>query len=266
MAAIHRLRARAAATAKAPGLYADGGGLYLRVTHGCDGKPRRSWVLRYNAPDGRRREMGLGPADIVGLADARETALAGRKQAKVGVDPIEARKQARGASATARAKSMTFRQCAEAYLATHASSWKNAKHRWQWQKTLEVYAYPIIRDTPVGEIDFTLVMAVLDPIWLTKTETASRVRGRIETILDWARVRGYRRGDNPARWRGHLQKALPTIKESLRVRHHPALPFAEAPDFMRKLVAQDGKRASRLVVGAGDGVPARIARTGRSQA
>jgi integrase len=246
VAGIHRLSARTATTAKAPGLYADGGGLYLQVTLGADGKPRRSWLLRYTAPDGRRREMGLGSTALVDLTDARDAALTARKQAKAGIDPIDAREEARQQAAAARAKAMTFRQCAEAYLASHGAAWKNAKHRWQWETTLEVHAYPVFGDTPVGKIDVAMVTRVLDPIWQTKTETASRLRGRIEAILDWATVRGYRKGDNPARWRGHLQKALPTIKKSLRVRHHPALPFKEAPEFMQKLARQDGVSAKAL--------------------
>lgn len=219
LASIYRLSARTVAAGKTPGLHADGGGLYLQVTVGADGTLKRSWVLRYTAPDGRRREMGLGNAKLLDLADAREAALAARKQANAGIDPIDARAQGR-AKAAVRAKVMTFRQCAEAYLATHASAWKNAKHRWQWENSLEGHAYPVFGNRPVGDIDVALVMAVLDPIWLTKTETATRLRGRIKSILDWAAVRGYRKGENPARWRGHLQKALPTIKKSLRVRHH----------------------------------------------
>jgi len=149
-------------------------------------------------------------------------------------------------AAAARAKAITFRQCTEAYLATHTSTWKNAKHRWQWKNTLEIHAYPAFGDTPVSKIDVGLVIGVLERIWLEKHETATRLRGRIEAILDWVAVRGYRKGDNPARWRGHLQKALPTIKKSLRVRHHPALPFKDVPDFMQKLAKQDGISARAL--------------------
>lgn len=246
MAAIHRLSARRVASERRSGLHADGGGLYLQVARGSDGAVKRSWVLRYASPDGRRREMGLGSTALVELAAARDTALAARKQAKAGVDPIDARAAARAKAKASRTKPMNFRGCAEAYLASHASSWKNAKHRWQWQSSLERCAYPVFGHLPVAEIDAALVMRVLDPIWQSKTETATRVRGRIEAILDWAAVRGYRTGDNPARWRGHLQKALPTIKKSLRVRHHPALPFAELPAFMRALVGQPGASARAL--------------------
>ncbi len=246
MASLHRLSARTAATAKAPGLYADGGGLYLQVTRGGDGASRRSWLLRYTAPDGRRREMGLGSAALVNLAEARDAALTARKQVRSGIDPIEARAKGRIKATAMHAKVKSFRQCAEAYLTSHESSWKNAKHRWQWENTLQVHAYPVFGEIPVGEVGVAHVMAALDPIWLTKTETASRLRGRIEAILDWAAVRGHRTGDNPARWRGHLQKALPTIKKSLRVRHHPALPFAEITPFMKKLARQAGVSARAL--------------------
>jgi integrase len=246
MAGIHRLSARSVAAMKTPGVYADGGGLYLQVTLGAHSALRRSWLVRYRAPDGRRREMGLGSAESMDLADAREAARIARKQASAGVDPIEARASARAQAAASRAGVMSFRRCAEAYLAAHASTWKNAKHREQWRSTLETFAYPVLTDRPVADIGADLVMQVLDPIWLTKNETARRLRGRIEAILDWAQVRGYRKGDNPARWRGHLQKALPMIKKSLRVQHHPALPFAEIPDFMQKLASQDGVSARAL--------------------
>lgn len=244
MASIQRLSAKRVTTVDQPGLYADGGGLYLQVTHGADRKPRRSWI--YTAPDGRRREMGLGSARLVGLSAAREAALAARRQASSGVDPVDARLEARTEASAKQALTMTFRKCAEAYMTTYASSWKNVKHRWQWQNTLDVHVYPVFGDHLVDKVDVALVTRVLDPIWLTKTETATRVRGRIEAILDWASVRGYRAGENPARWRGHFQKALPNLKKAVRVRHYPALPFAETPDFMRKLEAQPGVSARAL--------------------
>jgi integrase len=246
MAGIHRLSARAAATKNAPGIYADGGGLYLQVTRGSDGTARRSWLLRYRAPDGRRREMGLGPASHISLTDVRQAALAARTQARAGIDPIDARDSEKLRAAKKRAKVMTFRHCAEAYIAAHSSSWKNAKHRWQWENSLEVHVYPMLGSVRVSDVDADLVMRVLDPIWQTKTETATRVRGRIEAILDWAAVRGHRTGDNPARWRGHLQKALPTIKKSLRVKRHAALPFAEMAPFMKRLSDQAGVSARAL--------------------
>ncbi|MGE3249056.1 MAG: tyrosine-type recombinase/integrase [Hyphomonadaceae bacterium] len=141
---------------------------------------------------------------------------------------------------------MTFRRCAEIYIDAHAPAWRNAKHRWQWRNTLEKHAYPVFGDLDVAAIDDGLIMQVLDPIWQTKNETASRLRGRLEAVLDWARVRGFRSGDNPARWRGHLQKALPAPRKSLRVRHHPAMPYAQIAEFMTALRANGSASAQAL--------------------
>lgn len=243
MASIHRLTARFVATVKQPGLYADGGGLYLQVTRGVDGKPRRSWILRYTAPDGRRREMGLGSAVLIGLASARESAAAARRSAAAGMDPIDARLVAMAAN---RAATITFQDCADAYLEGQSAAWKTAKHRRQWRRTLEAYAFPTMGTMAVAKVDIHAVLGSVEPIWSAKYETARRVLGRIEAVLDWAAVRGLRSGDNPARWRGHLQKALPSIKRSARVRHHPALPFSEAPAFMANLALQQGVAARAL--------------------
>ncbi|MBL8549248.1 MAG: tyrosine-type recombinase/integrase [Hyphomonadaceae bacterium] len=223
-----------------PGLYPDGGGLFMQVTTGVDNTPRRSWVLRYRAPSGRSREMGLGSALDVALVDARAEADVARKQVREGVDPIEERKLKRARAATDAAKAMTFRQCAANYIATHEAGWRNAKHAAQWSSTLDAYAHPVFGDAAVASIDVAMIMKALDPIWSQKTETASRVRQRIEAILDWATVRGYRVGDNPARWRGHLQKALPPRARVQKVRHHPALPYAELPAFVARLRAVGG--------------------------
>ncbi len=222
---------------KEPGLYPDGGGLYLQVTRGVDGGPRRSWVLRFRTIAGNTREMGLGSALDVALADARADADAARKLVRRGLDPIDERKLARQKAVAEAVRAMSFKQCAEAYIAAHEASWKNPKHRQQWSRTLEVYAYPVFGDLPVSAIDVALVTKVLDPIWQTKTETAARVRGRIESVLDWAAVRGLRDGANPARWRGHLQRALPARSKVQRVRHHPALPYLELPAFVAQLRA-----------------------------
>ncbi|MGE4037005.1 MAG: tyrosine-type recombinase/integrase [Hyphomonadaceae bacterium] len=220
---------------KKPGLYPDGGGLYLQVTRGVDGGARRSWVLRFRTIAGKPREMGLGSALDVALADARIDADAARKLVRKGLDPIEERKLARKKAIAEAVRAMSFKQCAEAYIAAHEASWKNPKHRQQWSRTLETYAYPVFGDLPVNSIDVALVTKVLDPIWQTKTETAARVRGRIESVLDWASVRGLRDGANPARWRGHLQRALPARSKVQRVRHHPALPYVELPAFVAQL-------------------------------
>lgn len=231
---------------KEPGLYHDGGGLYLQVTRGIDGTPRRSWVLRFRTPTAKVREMGLGSALDVALADARSDADAARKLLRSGTDPIEARRVDRARAAADAARVMSFKQCAEAYISAHEGSWKNPKHRQQWRRTLESYAYPVFGHLPVSAVDVAMVTKVLDPIWAIKTETASRVRGRIESVLDWAAVRGLRHGDNPARWRGHLQKALPARSKVQRVEHHKAMPFGDLPHCMNDIRRVRGLSALAL--------------------
>jgi integrase len=221
--------------AKKRGYRGDGGGLYLQISS----NGAKSWVFRFR--DGQKlREMGLGPCHTVSLADARHLARECRKQRLAGTDPIQARHAARAAARLEAAKAMTFKQCAEAYIAAHKAGWKNAKHAGQWSATLATYAYPIIGELPVQAIDTGLVMRVLEPIWTTKTETASRLRGRIESVLDWARVRGYRDGENPARWRGHLDHLLPERGKVAKVDHHAALPYREMANFMTQLRQQSG--------------------------
>jgi hypothetical protein len=185
-------------------LYADGGGLYLQVAPGGG----KSWVYRYQVA-GRRRDMGLGPASIYGLAEARQRAADVRRMVAEGRDPIDARRVERAKAAVEAAKAITFRDAAERYIAAHEASWKNPVHRAQWLATLTAYVYPFMGELPAGAIDTGLVVNVLEPLWQTKPETASRIRGRIESILDWATARGYREGENPARWRGHLDALLP---------------------------------------------------------
>jgi integrase len=226
--------------AKRPGMYADGGGLYLQVTQGG-----ASWIYRYML-GGRAREMGLGPLALFGLSDARARALDARRLRHEGVDPIEARKAARLQARLDSARAMTFKQCAEAYIEAHRAGWRNAKHAAQWQATLTTYAEPIIGRLPVQAIDTALVLKVLEPIWTTKPETAGRVRGRIESILDWAKVRGYRAGENPARWRGHLDKLLPARGKVRRVEHHAAMSHAALPGFLMTLRQQEGIAARAL--------------------
>ena len=200
------LTARQVMATTAPGLHAAGGvpALHLQVTAGAG----RSWVYRYQVA-GKRRDMGLGPLDAVTLAEARHRAQEARQLVLAGQDPIEARRLARMSSALDAARAMSFRQCAEAYIAAHRAGWKNAVHARQWPSTLEAYAYPVFGALPVAAVDTGLVMKAVEPIWSTKPETASRVRGRIESILDYATARGWRAGENPARWRGHLQNLLP---------------------------------------------------------
>jgi integrase len=237
---IGRLTALKVDRAKQPGMYADGGGLYLQVTDNG-----ASWVYRYML-GGRPREMGLGPLALYGLQDARAKALDARRLRHEGVDPIDARKAARLRLRLDAAKAMTFKQCAEAYIKTHRAGWHNGKHVAQWEATLKTYAEPVIGSLPVQAIDTALVLKVLEQIWTTKPETASRVRGRIESILDWAKVRGYRAGENPARWRGHLDKLLPARSKVRKVKHHAALPYAELSNFLIQLQSQPGVAARAL--------------------
>jgi integrase len=230
-----------------PGLHADGGGLYLSVSSTkIDGVLSKSWVVRYSAPSGRRRSTGIGSYPEVGLAAARRRAIAIRDTARNGADPLEAKREAKRAAELAAAKAISFRECAEKFIAAHATSWRNAKHAAQWRSTLSTYVYPVFGDLAVGEVDTALVAKVLDPIWSTKNETASRIRGRIETVLDWAKTRGHREGENPARWKGHLQHTLPARRKVARVQHHAALPFDEIALFMERLRAMAGVSARAL--------------------
>ncbi len=236
-----RLSALAVTRATKPGMYADGIGLYLRV--GPTGA--KSWVFRYRVDNGRR-DMGLGPLHTVSLADARLKAAECRKQRLENSDPLQVREAALLASKLEEAKAMTFQDCADAYILAHAAGWRNAKHVDQWRNTLASYAYPIFGGLPVQAVDTALITKVLEPIWATKTETASRLRGRIECVLDWATVREFRRGENPARWRGHLENLLPKRQKVQKVEHHAALPYGEIGDFMTTLRTQEGVAARAL--------------------
>ncbi|WP_243856657.1 site-specific integrase [Paraburkholderia sp. BL6665CI2N2] len=222
------------------GLYADGGGLYLQITS----TGAKSWLFRYMRA-GKARGMGLGPLHTIGLAEARAKALDCRRLLLDGKDPIDTRKDERQAQLAATGE-MTFEKCAEKYIAAHRSGWKNAKHADQWINTLTTYAYPVFNSLPVSAIDTALVMKVLEPIWTTKTETATRVRGRIESVLDWATVSGYRSGENPARLKGHLDNLLPKRSKVQKVAHHPALPYGEVGKFVGLVRAQDGAAARAL--------------------
>jgi integrase len=228
---------------KAPGMHAIGGvpGLYLQITAGAG----RSWVYRYKLA-GKRRDMGLGSTDLYSLAEARERARRASKQVAEGIDPIGAREAERAARAVDAAKAMTFSGAGEAYIQAHQAGWRNAAHAAQWPATLAAYVYPAIGDLPVAAIDTALVMKALEPIWTEKPETASRVRGRIESVLDWATARGHRTGENPARWRGHLENLLPKRSKVARVEHHAALPYAEIAAFMVELRQQEGVAARAL--------------------
>ena len=238
---IGRLTALKVERLKRPGMHADGGGLYLRIT------PRgaRNWVLRYML-NGRPRWMGLGPLALYSLADARAKALEARRKRHEGIDPIDARRAERARQRLDVAKSFTFKECAQAYIASHQAGWRNEKHKYQWPATLNTYAYPIIGALPVQAVDTGLVLKVLEPIWAKKPETASRVRQRIENILDFAKVRGYREGENPARWRGHLDKLLPARSRVRQVEHLAALPYQDLPLFLTNLRQRDAFAARGL--------------------
>ena len=223
------------------GLHSDGGGLYLNVGRGGS----RSWIMRYML-DGKAREMGLGSVNAVSLPEARQKAQDARKQLAAGVDPITARDSVREAQKLEAAQAITFDECADAYIASHRAGWKNPKHAQQWTNTLRTYASPVIGKLTVQSIDTPQLLTALQPIWTTKTETAHRVRGRIEQILDWAKVMKYRTGENPARWRGHFDHLLPPRGKVKKVRHHPALPYRELPAFMIQVRAMKGLSARAL--------------------
>lgn len=235
MRAVNKLSSLKISSISKPGLYADGLGLYLQVSQGGT----KSWLFRFMR-DGRARKMGLGPVHTVTLAMAREKALACRRTLLEDVDPIDARAAMRQAKRVDAAKSITFEDCAAKYIAAHQAGWRNTKHAKQWAATLETYAFPFFGKLPVASVDLPLVLKVLEPIWTAKPETASRVRGRIESVLDWASARGYRTGDNPARWRGHLDKLLPARSKIAKVRHHPALPYAALAGFLDELRGLEG--------------------------
>jgi integrase len=201
----------------------------------------KSWLLRY-ALAGKRRDMGLGPYPAVSLAEARQKAQDARKLLAEGQDPVEAAR----ASAAAASAIPTFREAAERYIAAHEDSWRNPKHRQQWTNTLATYAHPIIGAVSVADIAVGDVLRVVEPIWREKPETASRLRGRIEAILDWAIARDYRTTENPARWRGRLQQLLPAKTKIRRVEHHAALPWREVGDFMAALRQRTGSAARAL--------------------
>ena len=213
-------------TKKPPGMHCDGAGLYLQVTTGG----ARSWVYRFKVK-GRARDMGLGSLDDVSLAEAREKAVEARRLVRDGRDPIEYRKAVRASQRLTEARGKTFRQAAEEYIAAHEVEWRNSKHRAQWRSTLATYAYPVIGNLAVSDITTQDVHAVLSPIWADKPETASRIRGRIETIINAARADDDDRWSNPARWERHKHRLAKRAKVA-PVRHHPALDRKKVRPFM----------------------------------
>ncbi|WP_322881693.1 tyrosine-type recombinase/integrase [Pandoraea sputorum] len=239
--AINKLSALQVNRLSKPGLYGDGAGLYLQITKGGV----KSWLFRYMR-NGRARGMGLGPVHTVSLSDARIKALEVRKQLLEGIDPLDAKQEVQALVKASAVKVTTFDECSAAYIDAHSSGWKNAKHADQWRNTLATYASPHFGSLPIAELDTALVMKALEPIWISKTETASRVRGRIESVLDWATARGHRAGENPARWKGHLDHLLPKRSKVQAVVHHAALPYVDAPKFMVQLRATNTMAAKAL--------------------
>ena len=250
-----KLTAKQVEHLKAPGLHAVGGvdGLYLRVYE----SGARCWVLRYATPEVRyskagkpfyaRRDLGLGGYPDVTLAKAREKAADYRERIREhGEDPAAQRKEARRRWAESLRRGITFEEAARKAFAAKAPEFKSKKHRDQWISRLEHYAFPIIGDVPVADVDTNHCLRVLEPIWQTKTETASRVRQRMESVLTWAKVSGYREGDNPAAWRGNLKELLPNPSKLHKVSHYPALPWKRAPEFMEALRERGGFSARAL--------------------
>ena len=237
------LSALAVASIKNRGIHFVGGvtGLALNVTkYGS-----RSWVMRYQIK-GRRRDMGLGAYPSVTLAQARESARAAREVLRQGMDPVEHARAARQRLIVEQETAVVFADAATHYIATHEHGWRNAKHAQQWRNTIETYANPVIGKVALRDIDVAMVRRILEPIWTTKNETASRVRGRIESIIDWGITMGYRTTANPARWKGHLEHLLAQPSKVARRTRQPALPYADMPEFMQALRKQHNTSARAL--------------------
>jgi integrase len=238
-------------TIEKPGRYADGGGLYLQVTGGTNGITK-SWLFRYMRGGPTSREMGLGGASMrkgdgyTTLAQARQKRTKAREMLESGIDPLEVKRAGKMAERIDRAKAMTFGLCAAEYIKEHRAEWKGEKHVRLWNGSLGKYVLPLIGGLPVSAIDTALVLKTLKPIWQTKTKTAGNVRSRIELILNWAKIHGYRDGENPARWKGHLENALPKPSKISKVKHLTALPYDELPGLMDKLREQEGTAAAAL--------------------
>ncbi|MDB5781087.1 integrase arm-type DNA-binding domain-containing protein [Caballeronia mineralivorans] len=242
---LHRLSALRVAKEVAPGHYTDGGGLYLQIAD----SGARSWVFRFRL-GGRMREMGLGPLSRVSLGEARKRATGYRQMVRDQVDPIHARReqQRQQLLETAADAVVTFREAAEAFIQAREPNWKNRKHIQQWRNTLKTYAYPVIGDVEVRDIDTAMIVRILQPVWMKKAETARRVRGRIKAILDAQTVLGRRTGGNPARYVDHLDLVLPRSKKRQDVKHHPALPWEDMPEFIRELETHPRRAARALHV------------------
>lgn len=232
-----------------PGKYPDGGNLYLQVRKSTrkieSDAVNKSWLFRYSRFD-KDTWLGLGPYPDITLSEARDLATRELKKKWQGIDPLTDKRARQIAARTAHENMLSLTECADLYIESQAPGWSNPKHIEQWRSTLKNLAGPVIGHLPVDQIDTALIMRCIEPTWTTKTETASRLRGRIEAVLDWSAVRGYRKGDNPARWRGHLDKLLPRPSQVVRVKHHAALPYTDVGVFMQQL-CQDKGVASRAL-------------------
>jgi integrase len=235
------LTSKSVAATKKRGTYRDGGGLALQVSKWGT----KSWVFSYTR-DGKERFMGLGSINTLMLAEAREKARELRKQVLDGLDPITERDRQRQRASAEAASAISFKECAEKYIAAKQAGWRSEVHRSQWTSSLERYVYPVIGALPVADVNLPLVLKIIEPLWSERPETASRVRGRGEAVWDWAKVRGYCSGENPFRWRGHLQHLLPSRAKAQRVVHHAALPYQEIGAFMAELREHDTITARAL--------------------
>ena len=239
---INKLSAAAVRGLKQPGRYGDGAGLWLQVRAGqAAGTINRSWLFRFTTADGKGHWMGLGSATDFTLAEARDKARACRREILAGRNPITDRRQVKDA-----AVARPFRDIAALYMAAHEAAWRNPVHRKQWTSTLDAYVYPVMGDKAVAAIDTADVLRALEPIWHEKPETATRIRGRIESVLDFAGAKGWRDGANPARWKGHLKNLLPARAKISRATHHAAEPWATVAGFMADLRQQGGTAARAL--------------------
>jgi integrase len=238
MRSTHRLTASAVKTVTEPGYHQDGGGLILQVSK----TGTKSWLYRYGL-DGRKAEMGLGPYPAVSLALARQRAADARRLRAGGIDPLADKKDARKVARLKRAKRLPFAEAASRYVDLQASGW-SAANATAWRRSIELHANPVLGRLDVSEIDTTHVLKVLEPLWLAKNATATLLRQRLESVLDWAKSAGLREGENPARLANHLENLLP--KAARATENRPALPWAEAPEFMRRLSAEPGNPARAL--------------------
>jgi len=229
-----------------PNLHADGGGLYLQITKAQNSSAiNRSWLFRF-AINGRERWAGLGSLNTISLGEARERARQCRVMVLDGIDPIEARKERRAKEAASSRRATTFDECAAAFITAKRPEWRSQKHAAIWPATIRKYVSPALGKLPVDAIDTPLIMKVLQPIWDRIPESASRLRGRIESILDWATVSGFRQGDNPARWKGHLEHLLAAPRKVKPKQNMAAMPYAAVPAFMAQLKAARGMSARAL--------------------